>query len=411
MLFSILLVLATISEAVVQPKQVHLSLNGHAHQMVVTWHTNEQACKETQHVVYGTNPSQLGMTAKASMTEWKGGLKRYTFRATLTDLEKGCKYYYKVGSSEGFSDIFFFTQPDGNKPLRAAIFGDLSIYKGYSIKPLIYGTQKNQFDVVFHIGDIAYDLHDDDGKVGDEFMEAIEPIAAHVPYMVLPGNHETRYEYSHIINRYTMPKNGVYDNNLFWSLNYGNTHIIALNTEYYAEGKEKEAKAQYEWLKKDLENMKAKWTIVLVHRPLYCSTQSKHGCDDPQDTLPRKGNALFPGIEKLLYDHHVDLVFYGHKHTYERMWPMYNGDPHISNNPNHIINPKAPAYILVGSAGCHTHLGPQDSIPQPFSITRLGNYGYTVIQVFNSTHLRTHFVDASDDIGNRMDRFYIEKHY
>lgn len=29
-----------------------------------------------------------------------------------------------------------------------------------------------------------------DGQVGDEFMRQIEPIAAYVPYMVCPGNHE-----------------------------------------------------------------------------------------------------------------------------------------------------------------------------------------------------------------------------
>ena len=28
------------------------------------------------------------------------------------------------------------------------------------------------------------------GKVGDKFMEQVEPIATQVPYMVAPGNHE-----------------------------------------------------------------------------------------------------------------------------------------------------------------------------------------------------------------------------
>ena len=46
------------------------------------------------------------------------------------------------------------------------------------------------YDAVLHIGDFAYDLHDDDGKVGDEFMRMVEPVAGRVPYMVTPGNHE-----------------------------------------------------------------------------------------------------------------------------------------------------------------------------------------------------------------------------
>ena len=30
----------------------------------------------------------------------------------------------------------------------------------------------------------------DDGRVGDVFMRQVEPIAAYVPYMTSPGNHE-----------------------------------------------------------------------------------------------------------------------------------------------------------------------------------------------------------------------------
>lgn len=40
------------------------------------------------------------------------------------------------------------------------------------------------------MGDFAYNLEDDNAKVGDEFMRQIEPIAAYVPYLVTPGNHE-----------------------------------------------------------------------------------------------------------------------------------------------------------------------------------------------------------------------------
>lgn len=35
-------------------------------------------------------------------------------------------------------------------------------------------------------------LFQDDGTRGDLFMRQIEPIAAFVPYMTLPGNHEYR---------------------------------------------------------------------------------------------------------------------------------------------------------------------------------------------------------------------------
>jgi len=28
------------------------------------------------------------------------------------------------------------------------------------------------------------------GRIGDEFMKQIQPVAAYVPYMTCPGNHE-----------------------------------------------------------------------------------------------------------------------------------------------------------------------------------------------------------------------------
>lgn len=44
--------------------------------------------------------------------------------------------------------------------------------------------------MILHVGDFAYDMHERDGKQGDDFMNLVEPIAANVPYMTCQGNHE-----------------------------------------------------------------------------------------------------------------------------------------------------------------------------------------------------------------------------
>lgn len=41
-------------------------------------------------------------------------------------------------------------------------------------------------------GDFAYNMDQDNARVGDEFMRLIEPVAASLPYMTCPGNHEER---------------------------------------------------------------------------------------------------------------------------------------------------------------------------------------------------------------------------
>lgn len=37
---------------------------------------------------------------------------------------------------------------------------------------------------------MAYDMNIDNARVGDDYMNAIQPVAAYIPYMTCPGNHE-----------------------------------------------------------------------------------------------------------------------------------------------------------------------------------------------------------------------------
>ena len=46
---------------------------------------------------------------------------------------------------------------------------------------------RGNFDAVFHYGDFAYDLSQDEGKFGDAFMRQIQPIASKIPYMTTVG--------------------------------------------------------------------------------------------------------------------------------------------------------------------------------------------------------------------------------
>jgi len=58
-----------------------------------------------------------------------------------------------------------------------------------------------------HVGDFAYDLRDGNGTIGDLFFTYIENVAAYVPYMTCPGNHEIEGgDFSNYKNRFTMPE-------------------------------------------------------------------------------------------------------------------------------------------------------------------------------------------------------------
>ncbi|CAD6198478.1 unnamed protein product [Caenorhabditis auriculariae] len=391
-------------------QQVHLSLDNSPDHMVVTWLTEHPLPNVIPFAMYGTSTGQLTSTVKASTTKWEDGGKkaktRYTYRTTFTDLKPGTRYYYTVGSAEEMSKTFSFIQPDQSKPLRAAIYGDMSILNGYSIQPLIEAATNGEIDVIFHMGDFAYDLDDKNGDTGDDFMNAIEPYTSIVPFMVLPGNHDTAQKYLHYKNRFSTPENGE-NHGRYWSLDYGNTHIIALNTEFYAEADSTKAEEQYNWLEADLKNNKGKWTVVMMHRPMYCSNDSKKGCHNQEDTITREGAPGFPGLEKLFDKEGVDFIYYAHKHTYERFWPMVKGDPFKTGDPNSFHNAPAPIYVMAGTGGCHDHIFPNETIQQPYSLKQLGNYGYATLRVFNETFAVGGFVDALSKAD--LDPFVVSK--
>ncbi len=66
-----------------------------------------------------------------------------------------------------------------------------------------------------------------------------------------------------------------------------------------------------EWLDEDLQKP-AKWKIVYMHRPLYCSKENSD-CDEDAEGL----RILF---ESIFLEHNVDLVVTGHRHNYERSY-------------------------------------------------------------------------------------------
>lgn len=66
-----------------------------------------------------------------------------------------------------------------------------ALFEIYQALPYIQNeAQRSKFDVIIHVGDFAYDMHEEDSRVGDQFMRQIQPLAATVPYMTCPGNHE-----------------------------------------------------------------------------------------------------------------------------------------------------------------------------------------------------------------------------
>ncbi|PAV88938.1 hypothetical protein WR25_24377 isoform H [Diploscapter pachys] len=354
------------------PEQVHLAFHGDTSEMAVIWTTFYDGL---HHVYYGTDVKNMNQVAiETSIKKWtSGSVTRYSHRAKMSNLKPSTTYYYKI---EG--RVFEFKTLSANpQSYRVCIFGDLGYEHGNSTDAIIRNGLNGQFDFIIHVGDIAYDLHTDDGRRGDAYMRRFEPLFSAIPYMVIAGNHENDGKnFSNFQERFWMPHNGFNDNH-FYSFDLGPVHWVGLSSEFYGYDREYGKESiwtQYNWLNTDLKAAVSKrksvpWIITYQHRPIYCSIDYNHDCSEFENTFLRSGALGLPGLEPSYIQSHVDLNFCGHQHAYERFYPVADRKYYTGKDVYH--NAPAPTYILTGSAGCHTPAAKFSSEPLDWSAFRL----------------------------------------
>ncbi|KAI1714342.1 calcineurin-like phosphoesterase domain-containing protein [Ditylenchus destructor] len=359
------------------PQQVHLALASSPDAMVVSWVTMNSTSPVS--AKYGTSEKLLkSMTRGSTVPFTFEGTTRYMHSAEMKKLTSGTKYYYKVGSPSGWSKTFSFrTFPNGtNFSFRVCIFGDLGLFSGMSIEDLKKAAKRADFDLIIHIGDIAYDMHTDGplGNRGDLFMREMEEI----------------------FSRFNMP-NDPEKANQYYSFDLGPVHFVGVSTEYinfWQKYGPSLAAKQQKWLKRDLEAAvknrdKVPWIITYQHRPFYCSNVETHGCATYEHTIIRIGDKDIEGLEPVYTKYRVDVVFSGHVHSYERFLPMINYQlvhkrnkisPFSSAKSNPYHQSMVPIHVLTGAAGCGAGHSPFGS-PIVGSAVRLNKYGYTLMTV------------------------------
>ncbi|KAK6634052.1 hypothetical protein RUM44_004660 [Polyplax serrata] len=374
----------------------------------------------TQHsfVWYGTLNEGFTFRAEGKCRKFirKSGLTRYIHRVTLQNLYPNSVYVYRCGSFEGISRIFQFkTFPIGPAwSPRLIIYGDMG-WEGAAIVPYLENEIKqNGVDVIAHIGDIAYNMDTDNGRVGDGFLRMIEPVASAVPYMTTMGNHEQAHNFSHYKNAFSMPGRS---EGMFYSFDLGPAHFVAISTEvyYFPQYGIESIKTQYNWLQHDLtvafkNRHNRPWIIVLQHRPFYCSSDTNEDCSHKRSILKTcyiNNNEY--GLEDLYYRNGVDIIFAGHMHYYERSWPLYNNEVYNGSSGPY-TNPGATVHIITGAAGMVSGTETASNIdPNKFPFYSRDN-SYTVLNIINNTHVCLEQISTTQN-GQIIDHMWLIKEY
>ncbi|CAH0517875.1 unnamed protein product [Peronospora belbahrii] len=139
------------------------------------------------------------------------------------------------------------------EPTLFLVTGDIGYQNAATLPMMQSEVVEGVVEGVVSVEDYASDLNLINGHVGDIFMQEIEPIAASVPFMVCPGNHETHNVFSHYSNRFRLipsnknkgvqivhtggPSKEAYSkegpNNWFYSFDVGLVHFTIISTEIY----------------------------------------------------------------------------------------------------------------------------------------------------------------------------------
>ncbi|CAF3752081.1 unnamed protein product [Rotaria socialis] len=417
-----------------EPTQIHLAYGDRADQMFVSYVTNSSQC--IPQCQYGLVPSWLNFRQNGTTTTYtasdmcegkanKWGPRTfidpgYMHTILLEDLRPSTTYYYRVGSDEhGWSSIYSFTNrpANENETVYMIAYGDMGLAPyapGSKFTTDRVTARATSFNItcLLHIGDISYARGF--GAQWDAFMTQIEPIAAHIPYMVAIGNHEYdhvlggdkdpsgapgpggfrpewgNYAYDSggecavpMVHRFHSPSNG---NSLFWySFDVGPVHIIYYSTEHDF----RHTSPQYAWLEQDLRSVdrsRTPWIIVGSHRPMYASET-----DEPYDFTKI---ILQLSLEPLFYKYHVDVNLFAHKHSYERTCPMFQ-QKCVSDGITH---------VLIGMAGQDIDSGQYSGAA--WSRYHDQEYGYSQLWA-NRTYLYFSYYHNSDDMI--ADQFTLEK--
>lgn len=308
----------------------------------------------------------------------------------LTGLSPGDVYSYRVGDGTAWnwSPRFSFratrTVGDSSRPVKLLVLCDVGVVgpeQSGAITAAAADIAGGQFDAVHTCGDFGYDLMSEGGRLGDVFMRAMQPMAAKVPWLTTPGNHETSSKplvnFTHYSARFAMP--GASPGSVppfYWSTDIGTVHVVAYNTEAFfwpALFDAQHIAAQTAWLAADLARADANreavpWIIVMGHRPMYCTaTQADGRCDgehevsragargtcSPDDghTCWLLGQSAGPSIEALFHKHGVDVAFFGHVHSYSRSLPVYDEKVVGGEEGAPYTAPRGTVHFTTGASG------------------------------------------------------------
>ena len=359
------------------PVEIHEPLAfGTQTTMTVMWRSNRPAMGT---VFYGETaecPKRIDVAELKTIHEIR-----------LENLKPETQYFYRTQTRLSEEDeplssdvATFQTAVNEETPFAFAVISDTQGNPAVSGKLAGFAWEQRP-SFLLHPGDLVSN-GPDDSHWTQHFFPSMNPLIRHVPFYPVLGNHERN---SHYFYDYVSLPSPEY----YYTYRFGNAQFFMLDTNRNVNPDSQ----QYQWLEKQLAESDATWKFVCHHHPPYSSDENDYGNLWKTNKGTRgdtKARQLVPLYEK----YHVDIVWNGHIHSYERTWPIFQ---------NKAVDSGAPVYMITGGGG-----GPLETAGpvRPFfmNTVRRGHH-YAMVRINGAT-----LEFQAYDLENRLfDQMVIEK--
>jgi hypothetical protein len=287
------------TQPVVFRKVPYLVATGSDTQMMLVWQLNSTLPGRLE---WGTGGAyQLGKISTSEIDD-----NDHLHLSTISSLEPGTKYTYRVTAGEQvFTGTFFTAAGPATDSLDFFVYGDtrdgMETHNEIAGQIIQAYTDVPSFQTfVLLVGDLVkYGDKESlwNKQLFDPQLANIRTLMANLPYVSVMGNHEQSGE---LFEKYfPMP----FIAGRYWSFDYGPAHFSLLDQYVpYSAGSE-----QYEWLEKDLAASQKIWKFIVLHEPGWSA-----GGDHPND------KAVQQDLQPLAEKYGVSAFFAGHNHYYAR---------------------------------------------------------------------------------------------
>lgn len=347
-------------------KQPYLIYEGDSTTMSVLWQADADAGTSTIEwgidTGYGNGPVTVPPT---------GSDYQYVF--TITGLDPGTQYFYRVEVDGTFLSGSFRTAPSGGTTATIWAYGDTRTDPAAqdqilaALLTMVQADPSRRQSLLLHSGDLVSN-GERESAWSTEFFPAdranILEVHRTIPLMACRGNHEG----DGVLFRKYFPYPDVDAVSFNYSFDYGPIHFTVLDDQSDLSV----GSTQYNWIAGDLAASDACWKIVLFHEPAWGA--GGHSNSTTNQTV----------VSNLLEPAGVDLVINGHNHYYSRT--SKDGIQHITSGGG-----GAPLY------------DPDPSYP--YVVTTARSYNFCRIDIDGDDLV----FSAFDQNGVQLDSFSVRK--